>query len=102
MPNRVANVPWCGSSPLAPRNAATKAGARSVLRPTPVAMRNSAPPDATSRPAKKSHREMTSCVVGPLDADSAGAGGERPEPTANEITPASVWPSSETTRQRTV
>ena len=65
-------------------------------------MRNSAPPEATRIPAKRSHREITSFVVGPDEADSDAIGGARPEPTAKEITPASEWPSSETIRQRTV
>ena len=101
-PNRTENVPSCGNSPLAPRNAATNPGSASVLRPVPMTRRNSALPDATNRPAKNNHRETTSRAVGPDDAVSDGAGGGRPVPTAKAITPASVWPSSETIRQRTV
>ena len=68
----------------------------------PTAKRKKAAPAAVSKPAKKRKRARTSWTLGPLSAVREGTGGARPEPTPNAITPASVCPSSESTRHRTV
>src|SRR3954467_13778783 len=91
-----------GSRPDPPMNTRREAPGKSRIDTGATAKRKKAAPTAVSSPAKSSHREKTSFTAGPLRTVNAAVGGDRPDPTPKTVTPAIVWPSSDTTRQRTV
>src|SRR5438309_1649554 len=90
------------SRPETPTKTSRKAPSSSRTGTAPTKNLKHAAPTAVSKPAKSNQRETTSLTPGPLPTENAAAGGARPEPTPNATTPATVCPSSETTRQSTV
>ena len=101
LPKRV-EIETSWTTPDTPMKTTRKAPSNNRTGTGPTAKRKKAAPAAVSKPAKKRKRARTSWTLGPLSAVREGTGGARPEPTPNAITPASVCPSSESTRHRTV